>query len=130
MDDPVIDFIHEITGGHPYFITLAMRDVLGLVKDSSLDIAAFGRLRPVLLEHFARVKFNDDLGRTSDGEKKLLRQMALASEDAVSPSSLNGRGTSVLLERLCRKELIIKVSRGKYQLYNPLFKEYLKASEF
>jgi len=129
IDDEVIGCIHEITGGHPYFITLAMRDVLGLVKDSRLDVAGFDRLKPALLEHFARVKFDDDLGRASEGEKKVLLQMALAKEKAVSPSSLKGRGTAVLLDRLARKELVIKVARGKYQLYNPLFKEYLKAAD-
>jgi hypothetical protein len=130
IDDAVIERIYKVTGGHPFFITLAMRDIMSLVKDSRLDIAGFDRLCPALLEHFARIKFNDDLGRTSDGEKKILRQMALSNEDDISPSSLKGRGTTVLLDRLAKKDLIIKVSRGKYQLYNPLFKEYLKTTDY
>jgi hypothetical protein len=128
IDEGVIERIHGLTGGHPYFVTLAMRDILGLVKGDCLDLAMFDRLRPVLLEHFARLKFNDDLGRTSEGERKILIQMALTNENEISPSSLKGRGTTVLLDRLARKDLIIKVSRGKYQLYNPLFKEYLKTT--
>ncbi len=127
IDDGVIGRIHAMTGGHPYFTTLAMRDILGLMKSDRLDLALFDRLHPVLLEHFARLKFNDDLGRTSEGERKILVQMALADEAEMSPSSLKGRGTTVLLDRLAKKDLVIKVSRGKYQLYNPLFKEYLKA---
>lgn len=130
IDDAVIEKIHKITGGHPYFVTLTMRDVINFVKNGRLELVQFDRFCPMLIEHFARIKFNDDLNRTSDGEKKILRQMASADENEVSPSSLKGRGTTVLLDRLVKKDLVIKVSRGKYQLYTPLFKEYLKRSEF
>jgi len=33
VDDDVVEKIYQITGGHPYFVTLTMRDVLKKVKN-------------------------------------------------------------------------------------------------
>ncbi|HMK47997.1 MAG TPA: P-loop NTPase fold protein [Methanocella sp.] len=125
IDEAVVYRIYQITGGHPYFLTLAMRDILDMKREGRLTLARFERLRPELIRHFARIKFRDDLGRASNTERKLLFQMAVFSS-AVAPSELDGSGTVRLLDRLVKKELVVKVARGKYRLYNPLFREYLK----
>ncbi len=126
IDENVISKICQITGGHPYFVTLAMRDILDHIKGDRLDLAQFNQLCPVLLEHFGRIKFKEDLNSITDAEKTVLLQMAVMDDGDISPSSLKGKGVTVLLERLVKKELVVKISRGKYRLYNPLFKEYLK----
>ena len=126
IDEAVIYKIYQITGGHPYFLTLAMRDILDMKRDGRLTLARFERLCPELIRHFARIKFRDDLERASNTERKLLFQMALSPQKEITPSDLRGSGTTRLLDRLVRKELVIKVSRGKYRLYNPLFQAYLK----
>lgn len=126
IDESVIQRIHQITGGHPYFITLIMQDLLYNVQNGRLDSAGFDKLCPGFVGHFARVKFDDDLGRASGAEKRVLFEMAAIDDNEVAPSGLKGRGTTMLLDRLVKKDLVVKVSRGKYQLYNPLFKAYLK----
>lgn len=129
VEEPVVRRIYEITGGHPYFLTLTMRDVLEQVRKGRLTPARFDLLCPELVGHFARLKFRDDLERASEAERKLLFQMAGAPGEAVSPSELTGSGTTRLLDRLVKKELVVKVARGKYRLYNPLFQEYLKSAK-
>jgi hypothetical protein len=126
IDDAVVGKIHEITGGHPYFVTLTMRDILNKAKKGQVTIEGFKHICPELIEHFARVKFDDDLDRASEAEKQVLLQMASREQIEISPSELPGSGTTRLLDRLVKKELVIKVSRGKYILYNPLFKQYLR----
>ncbi len=126
IDDGVIERIHQITSGHPYFLTMTMRDILDEMNEGRLTIREFERIRPELIEHFGGLKFRDDVERASDAEQKLLFQMAVAQQSEVTPSELTGSGTTRLLDRLVKKELIVKVSRGKYRLYNPLFQEYLK----
>ncbi len=125
IDIAVVRRIHQITGGHPYFVTLLMQDLLNGVKSGRLDPAEFDELCPGLIEHFARVKFDDDLNRASEAERGILFEMAGMEESEVSPFRLNGRGATMLLDRLVKKDLVVKKARGKYQLYNPLFKEYL-----
>jgi hypothetical protein len=126
LDDDVIRKIYRITGGHPYFVTLTMQDILNKVDRGRLDLARFKALCPGLVEHFARVKFEDDMSRVSDAERLILHQMAMMKAHYVSPAELVGSGKRMLLDRLVKKGHVVKISRGKYQLYNPLFKEYLK----
>lgn len=125
IEDDVIRRICQVTGGHPYFITLIMRDAMDQFYEGRLAIEDFNGICPEILRHLARIKFDDDLGRASEAEKRLLFQMA-SMRNEISPSELNGRGNTRLLDRLVKKDLVIKVSRGKYTIYNPLFKEYIK----
>jgi hypothetical protein len=126
VGDDVIERMHEITGGHPYYINLAMREVLYRVRRGRLTLQNFEAIYPAMMEQFARVRFRDDLARASEAEKRLLIQIAEVGDTEVSPSDFKGSGTSRMLDRLVKKDLIIKTSRGKYRLYNPLFKEYLR----
>ena len=126
IDSAVIERIHEITGGHPYFLTLTMREILYRVNKGRMTLKEFKAICPAVMEQFARIKFKDDLSRASDAEKRLLAQIASVKDPEISPSDFKGSGTSRMLDRLVKKDLIIKTSRGKYRLYNPLFKEYLR----
>ncbi|WP_048198355.1 P-loop NTPase fold protein [Methanocella arvoryzae] len=126
IDDPVVEKIHQITDGHPYFLTVTMRDVLDEMNEGRLTIMEFKGICPALIEHFARLKFHDDLDRASDAEQELLFRMALAQQSEITPSELKGSSVTKLLDRLVKKELVVKVARGRYRLYNPLFREYLK----
>jgi hypothetical protein len=126
IDEDVIRRVHQISGGHPYFITLIMQDLLYNVQNGPVDTGVFDKLCPGFVEHFARVKFNDDLGRASESEKRVLFEMAATQDDEMAPSGLKGKGATMMLDRLVKKDLVVKVSRGKYRLYNPLFKAYLR----
>jgi hypothetical protein len=52
--------------------------------------------------------------------------MALSQGDVVGPSDIGGPAKAKLLERLVTKDLVVKNGRGRYRLYNPLFREYLR----
>ena len=48
-------------------------------------------------------------------------------EEIVSPSMIKGvKGSPVLFSRLERKGLLIKRERGKYEVFHPLFRDYLR----
>lgn len=126
LSGDVIEKIHEITEGHPYFVTLVMRDLLNKKQNGRLSLKEFTGFYPDLTEHFARIKFNGDYARATDAEKEVLMKMAKSAKTEVSPSEIGGRAKSKLLERLTDKELVVKMGRGRYRLYNPLFKGYLR----
>ncbi len=62
----------------------------------------------------------------TDAEKLILLKCAEINNRIFSPSEIMSKSMSKLLERLAKKELLVKMERGKYSLYHPLFKEYLK----
>lgn len=126
ISEEVVQRIHEITGGHPYFITLVMRDLLNQKQEGKLSLKEFTDMYPDLTEHFARIKFNDDFAKATDSEKEVLHKMASSNKQEVAPNDIGGAKITKFLERLVEKDLVLKVARGKYSIYNPLFKEYLR----
>lgn len=125
LSEETIGKIHDMTAGHPYFITLVLRDLLNKRQSGRLSLKEFVEMYPDVIEHFARIKFNDDYARATDAEKDVLHKIAASGKPEVSPNELNGTATTKLLERLVGKDLVLKIARGKYSLYNPLFVEYL-----
>lgn len=124
----VIKKIHEITGGHQYFVSLVMRDLLNKLNKNKITLSDFNKYYPDLINHFARIKFNDDFARASGKEKELLLEIAMLSNYEFSLGEIKTGGSSktALLERLINKTLIAKVERGRYRLFTPLFAEYLR----
>ena len=125
VSDKVVEKIHAITEGHPYFITLVMRDLINKKQDGNLDSEEFSKSYPDLIDHFARVKFDNDLSKATDSEKEILFKMAKTQKTEITLKNI-GSPSAKFLERLVKKDLVIKIARGKYCLYNPLFKAYLK----
>lgn len=125
LSDDVIMKIHSITDGHPYFIASMMRDILRMHKKDTLNLYEFEQIKPKLIEHLARTKFEDDYNKATNTEKQILLNCAQLQNKIFSPSEIESKSKSKLFERLTDKELLVKLERGKYSLYHPLFKEYL-----
>lgn len=126
ISDDVIEQIHDMTDGHPFFIISIMRDVLRIYKNETMTLADFEEIKPKLIEHLSRSKFQDDYNKATDAEKLILIKCSEINNRIFSPSEIMSKSMSKLLERLAKKELLVKMERGKYSLYHPLFKEYLK----
>jgi predicted transcriptional regulator of viral defense system len=66
------------------------------------------------------------LGEVSEKEKEVLIRISLIEEPLISPSMIKIRGITEFLSRLERKGFLLKKQRGLYELFHPLFKEYLR----
>ncbi|MDD5188728.1 MAG: hypothetical protein PHF57_11035 [Methanoregula sp.] len=121
----VIEKIHEITRGHPYFVTLIMRELLFRLPADCTVIDDFDRYIPDALEILAVKKFDADFASTTDAEKEVLFKVAALREDEFMPKDVGGKTTVTLLDRLIKKKLIVKTGYGKYRFYTHLFGEYL-----
>lgn len=126
ISDDVIEQIHNITDGHPFFIASMMRDILRIHEKETLTLEEFEQIKPRLIEHLTRSKFQDDYNKATDAEKQILLKCGQLENKIFSPSEIKSKSKSKLLERLANKELLVKLERGKYSLYHPLFKEYLE----
>ena len=125
LDEAVISRIHEFTGGHPYFISLIMREIVDRKAEGRLTAREFDAIHPDLSAYLAAVKFDDDFEKASDAERTILLKMARARDELVSPSYI-GPGGPKSLVRLVEKGLVIKMDRGRFKLYHKLFRDYLK----
>ncbi|MFQ6055899.1 MAG: hypothetical protein ACE5J3_07970 [Methanosarcinales archaeon] len=126
IKEEVVERIYEITQGHPYFIAFIMRDLFDARNKGIIDLNFFEQTYPKIFGHMRKDKFEKDLNSASDKEKEVLSKMAKLDADIVSPKNLGTPGK--FLQRLVDKNIIIKIGRGKYKLYHPLFKEYLRRS--
>lgn len=118
--------IHEITKGHPYFISLAMKHFIDKIPEGTLSANKFAALCPDIMEYFADAKFNADFEKATETERDILFKIVSLNESEFSPKEVGGRSKISYVERLVSKGLITKIDRGKYKLYTPLFAEYLR----
>lgn len=124
--EEVIRRVHERTGGHPYFVIYTMRELLNNLGDKKqIKIDDFEETWPKIISSLEKTKFGPDFEIASEEEKKGLRKIAKMRQDTVTPS-MAGIKDRKILSRLENKGLLIKVDRGKYKIYHPLFKEYIK----
>jgi len=130
ISDDVIEQIHSITEGHPFFIANIMRDIVRMHKKGILTLDEFEKTKHQFIKHLIRSKFQDDFNMATDAEKQILMKCIKLDEKTFSPSDIEGKSSPKLFERLTKKELLTKLSRGKYRLYHPLFTEYLKSIEW
>lgn len=128
ITEDLIARIHERTFGHPYFVIYAMYALLNyLTGVGALTAREFESVWPKISSALEITKFKPDFDSASESERKVLQSIASIGEDKVTPSMVRGvTGSTVLFRRLEQKGLLIKSERGRYQLYHPLFKEYLK----
>jgi len=126
ISDDVIERIHNITEGHPFFIVFIMRDLLRKIKQGRIDMEKFNESYPSIIDHLTKTKFQDDFNKATDAERETLLKIAELGEDVFTPSDITGRSQSKLFERLMEKELLVKISRGKYRLYHTMFLEFLR----
>ncbi len=130
VTEDVIKAIYERTKGHPYFIAFFMQILLERCKNNIIDLSLYNAILPILSRGLEIQKFEKDLRTASEMERELLFRTSKFKEDEFSFSDISSpkRKSMIagLLDRLVEKNLIIKIGRGKYKLYHPLFKEYIK----
>lgn len=125
VDEKVIKRIYEITLGHPYFIAFMMRELVDFRRKGRIDIKFLESVYKRILDRVENVKFKADINELTEQQKDALLKIAMSKSDVVSPSEINVE--PVYLQRLHRdKNLLIKEGRGKYRIYHPLFREYLR----
>lgn len=124
--EEVIGEVQRRTGGHPYFVIYTMRELLNnLGGRKQININDFTKIWPRIISSLEETKFDPDFEVASEEEKKALQKIAKVRQDIVT-SSMAGIKDRKILSRLENKGLLTKIERGKYKIYHPLFKEYVR----
>lgn len=126
ISNAIIEQIHLLSLGHPYFLCFIANSLITLAGEGSIeDASKFKQLWPVIFERMGESKFSEDFAHVTNGEKKFLLSIAKEKGNELSPTDVK-KYPRVYFTRLTEKNLLQRLNRGKYSLYHPLFKEYLK----
>jgi hypothetical protein len=120
---PLSDWLYRKTFGHPYFLAFVSRQLLALAQG---HLSEPERLWPVIFKRLEQEKFRSDLAHVTEKEVQLLREVASAESDEISPRELSRQYDRNYFMRLTEKALLLRVGRGRYKLYHPLFRSFLK----
>jgi len=128
VKDDAISTIHNKTEGHPYFVMFTMYELINAVgSKKQMAREDFERHWPSIVETLENSVFKGRLTRVSEKEREVLIRISMKDELWVSPSMIKSiKGTPEFFSRLEQKGLLIKKERGQYQLFHPLFKDYLE----
>jgi hypothetical protein len=65
----------------------------------------------------------------TEREAQLLRDAAALQNDEIAPSDLSTPYDRNYFKRLAEKSLLLRMGRGRYKLYHPLFREFLRQTK-
>ncbi len=124
FEKKVMDTLFEKTQKHPYFLNFLAHDLFEYKSSGRVTLPLFQRVFRNILEHLAAVRFLNDIAITSETERELLYNFC-QKETLSSKDVEHFTNPGLLFKRLEEKSLLIKIRRGYYQIYHPLFREYL-----
>jgi hypothetical protein len=133
--EEVIQKIHSITDGHPCFVQFFAYNLFDLRKSATIDLATFEQNKNLIFDALGKRFFDLKLNTLSQKEKEVISKLALIETEIFTNSEaqnlLHLRGLNQYLKNLSRPEvgLLVKVRRGSYKFYHPLFKDYLKSKQ-
>lgn len=127
------DFVYEKTKGSPYFVSFFMQTLVEERRKGVIDVQFIRDRISKIMSELELEKFEKDLGIASEFERRVLNKM-VAKQEIVRLKDLctkkDKTKVAKALNRMIEKNLVIKVNRGEYKLYHPLFKEYLSSRRF
>jgi hypothetical protein len=119
----VSEWLYGKTLGHPYFLAFVSRQLLTLAQGYLPDPEL---LWPVIFRRLEQEKFRSDLANVTEREAQVLRDVAALQSDEIAPSDLSNPYDRNYFKRLTEKALLLRIGRGRYKLYHPLFRRFLK----
>ena len=127
----LVDAVVEDSGGCPYFVQFIAREVLRRTGAQRVGMREYKRIRDGVAGKMRSEFFGRRMAGASAGEMDTLRHMSRMPEDAMRFSpivSATGRGKGAVssdLERLEKKGMVYRRSRGLYAFALPMLGSYL-----
>ena len=69
------------------------------------------------------------MAQLSNKELELMRQFANAKGEEMAVHEFTAKFQTEYFARLAEKGLLIRTGRGRYKLYHPLFRQFLKQQQ-
>ncbi|HTT23042.1 MAG TPA: ATP-binding protein [Candidatus Sulfotelmatobacter sp.] len=123
----VAAWLHEKTLGHPFFLAFVCKyltTTAGQIQPDKLE-----PIWPAIFDQLGREKFRSDVSQLSAREFEFVRRFANLSENELATQHYTGKFRREYFARLVEKGLLIRAGRGRYKLYHPLFREFLRQTK-
>lgn len=133
FESETISEIYRKSEGHPFIVKSMCSTIYIMMKgEGVITKYMVERFMPRIIYDLGKKVFSDRFASASPIEQRILMSMAsfdgsnLNYSDIARMSDTSKKKVGTFLSRLTEKDLVIKVERGQYELFHPLFKEYLK----
>ena len=128
--DELINTIVKETQGYPYFLQFYPYYLIQNIPKKKIGLIEFNEMYPLILKELDGSFFSGRFNRASDGEQKILFEMAkLAPEIRFSElrekTKIDKNYLNQIMISLIEKGLIFRIGRGKYSFTLPLFEKFL-----
>lgn len=117
-------WLQEKTCGHPYFLAFVCKHLSATA--SQIQPQTLEPSWPVIFDQLGRDKFRSDVSQLSGKEIELIHQFASLGEGELETRHFTRKFQTEYFARLAEKGLLIRAGRGRYKLYHPLFREFLR----
>lgn len=130
--EALINRIHELSEGHPYFVQLFAYHLFNLREGLTIDLQDLVKNYTKLFDFMGNRLFESTLGILSTREREIIQALAKMDKEVFTNAEAkrvsNVRGINQYLKNMSELEVpvLVKLERGQYKLYHPLFREYVK----
>jgi hypothetical protein len=119
--------VQENTLGHPYFVAFVCGQLAA--TESEIRPDQLETIWPAIFDQLEREKFRPDISQLSVKELDLIRRFASLDAGEFRARQIAGKFQREYFARLVEKRLLIRTKRGRYKLYHPLFREFLRQTK-
>ena len=132
FEDACMDKIFDLTQGHPYFVQVFAYNLFSTRTSTRIAVEDLEQNYTRILTYLGKRLFESIYSRVSLNERKVLGAFLNTDKNTLSNSEiaeLSGvKSVNIYLKNLSDSAtpLLLRVDRGKYTLFHPLFAEYLK----
>jgi type II secretory pathway predicted ATPase ExeA len=133
FNNEVKNMIVKVSEGHPYVIQFFGFYLCEKGNGQIIDKNVYEATLPIIIDGLTKQFFGDYYQTSSPQGQKLLRAIAQENKPILDFSFIVKKvkqapnKVSYLLNRLCEKNCLKKVSRGRYKLFHNLFRDYLRS---
>lgn len=120
-------WLHEKTLGHPYFLAFVCKHLSA--DKNQIQPRQLEAIWPAIFDQLGREKFRSDISQLSVQDRALVREFASLGQSEIPAHHLTGKIHRQYLARLLEKGLLVRTGRGRYRLYHPLFREFLRQTK-
>ncbi len=129
IEEEVIMRVYSKTGGHPYITMFTMHELIENADTLNIDVEYFNSQWDSIKRSIWSSDFYSVVSELPKEERDLLIRIS-KGELKESPSLiyLDNEEDGELIDSLERRGLILKIIKGKYKIFNPLFGDFLRDS--
>ncbi|MEW5936646.1 MAG: ATP-binding protein [Candidatus Thermoplasmatota archaeon] len=132
FESKVIDKIHAVSGGHPFFIQVFAYTLFKHRTSNCITMRDYDAQYHGVMKYLGFRLFQSLYLLLSDREKRVVN--AIAGHDGNTFTNqqisrlINVKSLNMHLKNLSEKtpQILVREGRGEYRMFHPLFKEYLR----